>query len=244
MATKLSVNINKVALIRNSRGGNVPDVLQVALDCEKFGAEGVTVHPRPDQRHITYDDLYVLKKNISTELNIEGNPTDTLLKHIISVKPHQVTLVPDEPSALTSNKGWDIKKNHKFLTEICATLKKEGIRVSIFVDPVENIIKDASQVGADRIELYTEEYAVNYGNSKQDSTLQKYVLCAKIAKEQNLGVNAGHDLNKENLKLFAESVAPLNEVSIGHSLISDALYLGLQNTIQVYKTQLFHFSKN
>lgn len=231
--TKLSVNINKIATLRNARGGNLPDLLKVALDCERFGAEGITVHPRPDQRHIRFADVYELKKHIKTEFNIEGNPTESFIKLVLDVKPAQVTLVPDAPDAITSNAGWDTIKNSAFLKEIIAVFKKEGIRTSIFIDPDEKMIGHAFETGTDRIELYTENYA-KYYHAGRENVIQPYINAAKKAQELGLGINAGHDLNLDNLRYFAENIPGLLEVSIGHALICDALYLGLENTIQLY----------
>ena len=238
MATHLSVNINKIATIRNSRGGNKPNVLQVAIDCQGFGADGITVHPRPDERHIRYQDVREISSIINTEFNIEGNPMeDKFVSLVLDVKPHQVTLVPDDPNQLTSNHGWDTIAQTKYLQEIIPVFKKEGILVSIFVDPLERMVAAAAGTGTDRIELYTEDYARLFYKSKE-TAIRDYVLAATVAKEKNLGVNAGHDLDLDNLKFFAENIPCLLEVSIGHALISDALYFGLENTIQLYKRQL------
>ena len=231
--TKLSVNINKIATLRNARGGNLPDLLKVALDCERFGAEGITVHPRPDQRHIRYADVYELKKHIKIEFNIEGNPIESFINLVLDVKPAQVTLVPDAPDAITSNAGWDTIKHSAFLKEIIAVFKKQGIRTSIFIDPDEKMIEHAFETGTDRIELYTENYAKNYHAGRENAILA-YAKAAKKAQELGLGINAGHDLNLDNLRYFAENIPGLLEVSIGHALICDALYLGLENTIQLY----------
>lgn len=235
--TVLSVNINKFATLRNSRGGNLPDVLKAALDCEKFGAQGITVHPRPDERHIRYQDARDIKPLLSTEFNIEGNPIDSFTKLVLEVKPAQVTLVPDAPEALTSNAGWDTIKNKEFLKEITKVFHAEGIRVSIFVDPVEEIIKHAVDTGCDRVELYTEAYAANY-HKNREMAIAPYVKAAEEAVRCGLGLNAGHDLNLDNLKYFNRNIPGLLEVSIGHALISDALYLGLENTIKAYREQL------
>ncbi len=232
--TLLSVNINKVALIRNSRGGNYPDVIQIARDCESFGAQGITVHPRPDERHIRYADCFELKKIVKTELNIEGNPIEKFVRLIQDVKPHQVTLVPDEPDALTSDAGWDTIKHKSLLTEIISELKKTGARVSLFIDPIEQLIEGAAEVGADRVEFYTGPYAELYKNSPGQA-IQKYVKTAKYADSIGLGLNAGHDLNLDNLRYFKDNIPNLLEVSIGHALISDALYFGLERTIQKYR---------
>lgn len=235
--TKLSVNINKVATLRNARGGNVPNVLQVALDCEKFGAEGITVHPRPDERHIRYSDVRELKRNITTEFNIEGYPCKSFIDLVLEVKPTQVTLVPDPPEALTSNAGWDTIKNKEFLTDIVKEFQNAGIRTSIFTDTRREIIEAAAKTGTNRIELYTEPYASTYLNGRE-AAVKNFEEAAKVASECGLGVNAGHDLSLVNLKWFAEQVKPLDEVSIGHALISDALYLGLKETIKQYLNQL------
>ncbi len=235
--TKLSVNINKIATLRNARGGNLPNVLKAALDCEKYGAQGITVHPRPDQRHITYRDVYDLKSNISTEFNIEGNPIPQFIDLVIDNKPAQVTLVPDAPDAITSNAGWDTKTHKIFLQEIISLFHERGIRTSIFVDADEEMIYHANETGTDRIELYTESYASNYIKNKK-TAIEPFIIAAKAAVQLNLGINAGHDLNLDNLKYFAQNIPNLLEVSIGHALISDALYYGLQNTIMMYKRLL------
>ena len=235
--TKLSVNLNKVALIRNSRGGNLPDLLQVARDCEAFGAQGITVHPRPDERHIRYSDVPALRTIVTTEFNIEGNPTDGFLQLVLDNPPTQCTLVPDAPGALTSDQGWDTVANHHFLWEIIAQLKEKGIRVSIFVDPVERFVEGAKAVGADRIEFYTGHYAKQFHEDREQA-VAPHVRCAKLANELGIGINAGHDLNLDNLKYYREQVEGLLEVSIGHALVCDALYYGLQNTIQMYLRQL------
>lgn len=235
--TKLSVNVNKIATLRNSRGGDVPNVLQVALDCERFGAEGITVHPRPDERHIRFSDVYGLKAAISTELNIEGYPSVPFIEMVCKVKPAQVTLVPDAPDAITSNAGWNALKYKDFLKEIIKELKAYEIRTSIFIDPVEEQMMHAKDTGTDRIELYTESYAKNYYSGKE-LAIELYVKAAAKANELGLGVNAGHDLNLDNLKFFATTIPELLEVSIGHALISDSLYFGLENAIQMYKRQL------
>lgn len=231
--TKLSVNINKIATLRNARGGNLPNLLQVALDCERFGAQGITVHPRPDERHIKFSDVYELKKNISTEFNIEGYPSEAFIKLVLDVHPAQVTLVPDPPDAITSNAGWDTIKNSDFLKEIVAIFKEQGIRTSIFIDPDETMISYAVETGTDRIELYTEDYAKNYSLDREKAVFL-YKKAAEKAMELGLGINAGHDLNLHNLKYFNKTIPGLLEVSIGHALISDALYFGLENTIQLY----------
>jgi pyridoxine 5-phosphate synthase len=235
--TNLSVNINKIATLRNSRGGNTPDVLRVALDCERFGAQGITVHPRPDERHIRYSDVYALKPLLSTEFNIEGNPIDKFMNLALDVVPHQVTLVPDAHDQLTSNTGWNVKPNFAFLTDIVAALHQKGIRVSIFTDTDLENIRLAQQTGADRIELYTEPYASSYPIDPE-TAVKPYVEAANEACRLGLGINAGHDLNLENLRCFSRSIPGLLEVSIGHALIADALYYGLENTVQLYKRQL------
>lgn len=236
--TKLSVNINKIATLRNSRGGNNPDLVKVALDCERFGAQGITVHPRPDERHIRYQDVYDLKNAIATEFNIEGNCREhKFVNLVLENKPAQVTLVPDALGQITSNHGWDTVKHQLYLKEIIAVFKQEGIRVSIFVDPVVEMVEAAADTGADRIELYTEAFAHNFYNNREKAVLA-YIAAAHKANALGLGINAGHDLDLHNLKYFAESVPGLLEVSIGHALISDALYYGLENTIQMYLRQL------
>lgn len=235
--TKLSVNINKIATLRNARGGDVPNVLQAALYIERFGADGITVHPRPDQRHIRFSDVYELKKNISTEFNIEGYPNDHFIEMVLDVKPAQVTLVPDPPGVLTSNAGWDAIKNEKLLTGLIGLFKKTGIRTSIFLDANSDMVSAAAQTGTDRIELYTESYAAHYKQGKEES-IKPFIDAARRANELGLGLNAGHDLSLENLRYFAQNVPQLLEVSIGHALISDALYLGLENTVALYKREL------
>jgi len=235
--TKLSVNVNKIATIRNARGGNNPDVLKVALDCENFGAQGITVHPRPDERHIRKSDVYSLKKNIKTEFNIEGYPSKDFIKMVIEVKPAQVTLVPDLPDAITSNSGWDTKKNKEFLTEIISEFQKNGIRTSIFVDTNLQNIEYAKLINTDRIELYTEPYAANYLLNKEEA-IKPFVIAANLANKLGLGINAGHDLSLVNLKYFANNIPNLLEVSIGHALICDALYYGLEKTIKMYLGEL------
>jgi len=232
--TKLSVNINKIATLRNSRGGNVPNVLAAALACEKFGAEGITVHPRPDERHIRYQDVYDLKANISTEFNIEGNCREQkFIDLVLANSPAQVTLVPDELGQITSNHGWDTIKNREYLSEMVKLFKDQGIRVSIFVDPVEEMIEAAAETGTDRIELYTEAYASDFPNNKE-SAIEAYVKAANKAQEVGLGINAGHDLDLNNLQYFKQNIPGLLEVSIGHALIADALYLGLEETVKRY----------
>lgn len=238
--TKLSVNINKIATLRNARGGNMPDVIKAALDCEKFGAQGITVHPRPDERHIRYSDVTELKPLLSTEFNIEGNPIDSFTELVLKTVPAQVTLVPDAANALTSNAGWDTATHKKYLKEICKRFKEAGIRVSIFVDPVVEMIKHASETGCDRVELYTEAYAREYHINKEKA-IEPYFKAAEEAVRCGLGLNAGHDLNLHNLKYFAATIPGLLEVSIGHALICDALYLGLENTIAAYRRELSNF---
>jgi pyridoxine 5-phosphate synthase len=235
--TKLSVNINKFATLRNSRGGNNPDVVKAAIDAQLFGAEGITVHPRPDERHIRYQDVLDIKPVIKTEFNIEGYPDQRYMDLVKKIHPDQATLVPDPPDALTSNTGWDTIENEKFLTDIIAELKDHGIRTSIFVDPVESMIIGASKVRTDRIELYTEPYAQNYLNDREKA-VEAYVKCAELAKGEGLGLNAGHDLSLENLAFFKRKIPFLDEVSIGHALICDSIYLGFENTIQLYLNQL------
>lgn len=232
--TKLSVNINKIATLRNSRGGNVPDLLKVAQDCEKFGADGITVHPRPDERHIRYKDVYDLTAKIRTEFNIEGYPSAKFIDLITTIRPTQVTLVPDAPDALTSNAGWDTEENQQLLSDIIEQFKSVGVRTSIFVDADLKMIEYAAKTGADRIELYTEPYAAGYAKNKEEA-VKPFVEAAKLAKKLGLGVNAGHDLSLENLHFFYKNIPWLDEVSIGHALISDALYLGLEKTIAAYK---------
>lgn len=235
--TKLSVNINKVATLRNARGGNVPDLIQVALDIERFGAQGITVHPRPDERHIRYDDVRELKRRISTELNVEGNPTESFMALVEEVRPAQVTLVPDAPDALTSNAGWDVAKHFDYLCGIIAQLKAWGCRTSIFVGTDHEQIRLAAQTGTDRIELYTEPYASLY-ESNPEEALKPFASAIELGHSLGLGINAGHDLNQINLRSLARATAHLSEVSIGHALISDALYLGLERTISAYLDQL------
>lgn len=233
----LSVNVNKVATLRNARGGNLPNVLQVALDCEKYGANGITVHPRPDERHITRDDVYQLSPALNTEFNIEGFPDERYMDIVLDVKPHQATLVPDAPGVLTSSQGWPVAENREFLTEIVARLKAAGIRVSIFVDALEERVREAASVGADRVELYTGPYAELF-SSDPEKAIEPYHKAALAAHSEGLGLNAGHDLNLHNLKYFKDNVPYLDEVSIGHALISDALYLGLEKTIAAYQNCL------
>ncbi|MBQ0735145.1 pyridoxine 5'-phosphate synthase [Aquimarina celericrescens] len=235
--TKLSVNINKIATLRNSRGGNTPDLLKVAKDIQGFGAEGITIHPRPDERHIRYQDAYDLKAIVYTEFNIEGNPIPKFIDLVLSVKPTQVTLVPDAEDAITSNAGWDTKKYKDFLVDVIAEFKRNDIRTSIFVDPVTKIIEGAAKTGADRIELYTEEFASEYAKGNKDVVIP-YAKCAQLAIDLKLGVNAGHDLSLDNIKFFKENVPGLLEVSIGHALISESIYLGLENVINMYLHRL------
>ncbi len=235
--TKLSVNINKIATLRNARGGNIPNVVNTALDCERFGAEGITVHPRPDERHIRYQDVLDLNPVLNTEFNIEGYPNKSFIDLVLKVKPAQVTLVPDPPGVLTSNAGWDTIKYESLLLEVISEFKKHNIRTSVFIGTELHLIENAPKTGADRIELYTEAYAHNYGNNKEKA-IEPYVHAAKLANQLGLGINAGHDLSLENLKYFAMNIPGLLEVSIGHALISDALYFGLENTIQLYLRQL------
>jgi pyridoxine 5-phosphate synthase len=235
--TKLSVNINKIATLRNARGENLPDLVKMALDCEKFGAEGITVHPRPDERHVRYSDLYALKPLLKTEFNIEGNPIKKFIDLVLDVKPHQVTLVPDGDSAITSDSGWDTIKYQSELKEYVHLFKSAGIRVSIFVNADERLIEAAAGTGTDRIELYTGPYA-KYFDSGKEKAIENFVNASQKAAEIGLGVNAGHDLNLDNLAYFKNNIVNLLEVSIGHALISDALYFGIENTIQLYKRQL------
>ncbi len=237
--TKLSVNINKLATLRNSRGGNNPDLIQAAKDIERFGADGITVHPRPDERHIRYQDVFDLQKIITTEFNIEGNPTEAkFVELVLANKPTQVTLVPDALGQLTSNHGWDTIEHADYLEEIISVFKKAGIRVSIFVDPDVNMVLGAKATGTDRIELYTEGFAKMYAKGKKEEAIEPYVTAAIKANELGLGINAGHDLDLNNLEYFSKHVPGLLEVSIGHALISDAIYLGLENTVQLYKRKL------
>jgi pyridoxine 5-phosphate synthase len=235
--TRLSVNINKIATIRNARNGNNPDLVKVALDCERFGAQGITVHPRPDERHIRYQDVLDLSKVVTTEFNIEGNPDERFIELVKRVKPAQVTLVPDAPDAITSNAGWDTITHADHLRNLVNTFKADGIRVSIFVDADERMVEGAKAVGTDRIELYTEPYAAHYAENRE-AAVAPFVQAALKAQELGLGLNAGHDLSLENLRFFNENVPGLAEVSIGHALICDALYLGLENTIQLYLREL------
>ena len=237
--TKLSVNINKLATLRNSRGGNNPDVVKAAIDVQLFGADGVTVHPRPDERHIRYNDVREIKKIITTEFNIEGNCREQkFIDLVLETKPHQVTLVPDTLGQLTSDHGWDTLKNKDYLKDMIAVFKKAGIRVSLFVDPDVKMVDGAAAAGTDRIELYTEGYAKEFAKGNKQRAIEPYVAAAKKAKELGLGLNAGHDLDMKNLKYFKENIPWLDEVSIGHALICDAIYLGLENVVQLYKRQL------
>ena len=237
--TKLSVNINKIATLRNSRGGNNPDIIKTAEDIQTFGAQGITVHPRPDERHIRYADVFELKKIITTEFNIEGNSREKkFVDLVLANKPDQVTLVPDALGQLTSDHGWDTIKNKDYLIEIVQVFQKAGIRVSLFVDPVVEMVVAAKQTGTDRIELYTESYAREFQKGNHERAIAPYITAAQKAVELGLGINAGHDLDLHNLKYFSENIPGLLEVSIGHALICDALYLGLENTIQLYKRQL------
>ena len=234
---KLSVNINKIATLRNARGGNNPDLLKMANDIQSFGADGITIHPRPDQRHITYNDAIELPSVVHKEYNIEGNPIDKFIKLVLSIKPDQVTLVPDSIDDITSNSGWDTIKNKNFLKDVVLEFKKNGIRTSVFVDPILKHIEGARDVGADRVELYTESYAINYekGNLKE---LDKFIKSSKLANNLGLGVNAGHDLNLQNINYFASNMPFLDEVSIGHALISESLYLGIENVVNLYLNKL------
>lgn len=238
MKTNLSVNINKVAVIRNARGENLPNLVQVAIDCEKFGAEGITVHPRPDQRHIRYDDIPKLKDVVQTEFNIEGNPIPKFMELVLQNRPHQCTLVPDKPNALTSSAGWDTVENEAFLTDITKQLQAAGIRVSIFVNADKKMVEGAKKVGADRIEFYTGDFARAFHTEKRAEVMAKHTACSQLAHEIGLEINAGHDLDLKNLKYYKNNMPYLHEVSIGHALISDALYFGLQNTIQMYLREL------
>ncbi len=235
--TKLSVNINKIATIRNARGGDTPNVLQAAINCEKFGAQGITVHPRPDERHIRYQDVYDIRPIVKTEFNIEGYPSKSFIDLVKIVKPHQVTLVPDPPDALTSNAGWDTVKNEDYLKEIISEFHELGIRTSIFVDTNLSNIEGALKTGTDRVELYTEPYAIEYSTNR-DKAVEPFAIAGAHALKLGLGINAGHDLSLDNLRFFAKNVPGLLEVSIGHALISEALYLGLDNTIKLYLREL------
>lgn len=238
--TRLSVNINKIALLRNARGGNMPDVLKAALDCERFGAQGITVHPRPDERHIRYSDVRTLRPALRTEFNIEGNPTGSFTALVCEVVPDQVTLVPDAPDALTSNAGWDTIRNYAFLSRICETFRSRGIRTSIFIDPKPEMAEGARRCGADRVELYTAAYAEGYRKDRQKA-IEPYLQTATRARELGLGLNAGHDLNLDNLTYFIQTIPWTDEVSIGHALICDALYMGLETTIGRYLAAIQNF---
>jgi pyridoxine 5-phosphate synthase len=235
--TKLSVNINKIATLRNARGGDLPNLVKAAIDCERFGAQGITVHPRPDERHIRYKDVFDLKPVLTTEFNIEGYPSQPFIDLVLSVHPAQVTLVPDPPGVLTSNAGWNTIEHQSFLREVIALFHQKGIRTSIFIEPDQVMIRNAAKTGTDRIELYTESYAKKYRSGREEA-IKPFAMAASIACEAELGINAGHDLNLENLKYFSEQIPGLLEVSIGHALICDALYLGLENAVQLYKRQL------
>ena len=235
--TKLSVNINKIATLRNARGGNQPDLIKASIDCERFGAEGITVHPRPDERHVRYNDVFDLKPVVTTEFNIEGYPSEAFIKLVTQIKPAQVTLVPDPPEALTSNAGWDTVRNQSFLREVIAEFQRNGIRTSIFIETDLIMIEHARSTGTNRVELYTESYAQQY-SAGREKAIHPFVTAAKLAGELGLGLNAGHDLSLENLNYFNQQIPGLLEVSIGHALICDALYLGLENTIQLYLRQL------
>ena len=235
--TRLSVNINKIATIRNARGGDTPNVAKAALSCEAFGAQGITVHPRPDERHIRYSDVRTIRPAVRTEFNIEGNPIPKFIDLVLEVKPDQVTLVPDGPDALTSNAGWNVPANREFLSNTCALFKKEGIRVSIFIDPIPDMARAAADVGAHRVELYTADYALRYPLDPEKA-IEPYLRTATVAHECGLGLNAGHDLSLENLNYFLETIPWTDEVSIGHALISDALYYGLEKTIGLYLAKI------
>lgn len=235
--TKLSVNINKIATLRNSRGGDTPNVVQFAKDVQRFGAQGVTVHPRPDERHIKYQDTRDLKPEVYTEFNVEGNPIKSFMDLVLEVKPTQVTLVPDAVDAITSNAGWDTIKHKQFLTEVISEFKSNGIRTSIFVDPVLKMVEGAKATGTDRIELYTESYAHQYGLGQMDA-IQPFTRAAELSNEIGLGVNAGHDLSLKNIKFFKDHIPELLEVSIGHALVSESLYLGIENVVQMYLQKL------
>ena len=238
--TRLSVNINKIALLRNARGGNMPDVLKAALDCERFGAEGITVHPRPDERHIRYSDVRTIRPEVKTEFNIEGNPTGSFCALVCEVVPDQVTLVPDAPDALTSNAGWDTVRNFSFLKRTCESFKARGIRSSIFIDPDPKMAEGAAKCGADRVELYTAAYAEQYAADREKAIIP-YLQTAIAARDLGLGLNAGHDLSLENLAYFIKTIPWTDEVSIGHALICDALYMGLEPTIKAYLAQIQNF---
>ncbi len=234
---KLSVNVNKIATLRNARGGDVPNLVKAVTDIESYGAQGITIHPRPDERHIRYQDARDLKKIVQTELNIEGNPIESFIELVDQVRPHQVTLVPDAPDAVTSNAGWDTIRHKRYLTDMVDHFKRKGIRTSIFVDPVIEMIEAAAQTGVERIELYTEDYAKEYLNDPEKA-IQPYVAAAKKANELGLGINAGHDLSLENVEYFNRHIPDLLEVSIGHALITESLYMGLENVVNMYKKRL------
>jgi len=236
--TKLSVNVNKIALLRNARGGNVPNLIQFAKDCERYGADGITVHPRPDERHISRKDVYALKEIVSTEFNIEGYPTEDFLKMVEEVQPHQCTLVPDAPGQLTSDHGWDTINNFELLSDVVQRLHAKNIRASLFIDPVNELIEQAKSTGADRIEFYTGPYAHDYFSGKEIA-IEAFANAAKFCNEIGIGINAGHDLSLDNLKFFKQNIPKLLEVSIGHALVKDCLYFGLENTVRMYKRELF-----
>lgn len=231
--TKLSVNINKIATLRNARGGNMPNVVEAAIKAELFGAQGITIHPRPDERHIRYQDAYDLKEVVTTEFNIEGNPVESFMNLVLELKPEQVTLVPDAEDAITSNAGWNTSKHKDYLTDIISEFKRNGIRTSIFLDPNPNLVESAAATGTDRIELYTESFAVEYAKGNLNG-IEAYKECARLALEMGLKLNAGHDLSLDNLQYFIEQIPEIDEVSIGHALISESIYMGLENTIQAY----------
>ncbi|MGN1045537.1 MAG: pyridoxine 5'-phosphate synthase [Candidatus Cryptobacteroides sp.] len=235
--TRLSVNINKIATLRNARGGNMPDVAKASIDCERFGAEGITVHPRPDERHIRYSDVRAIRPTVSTEFNIEGNPIPSFIDLVLEVRPDQVTLVPDAENAITSNAGWDTLGNRDFLTDICARFKASGIRTSIFVDPDPEMVRGAAACGCDRVELYTESYASGYSIDRE-AAIAPFIKAATAAKECGIGLNAGHDLNLENLEYYIRNIPWTDEVSIGHAIICDALYMGLEQTIKSYLSKI------
>ena len=235
--TRLSVNINKIATLRNARGGNMPDVEKAAIDCERFGAEGITVHPRPDERHIRYSDVRAIRPTVTTEFNIEGNPIPSFVDLVLEVVPDQVTLVPDAHDAITSNAGWDTISNKDFLTDICAGFKEKGIRTSIFIDPSPKMAEGALACGCDRVELYTADYAADYPSGPENA-IKPYLETAKVVRELGLGLNAGHDLSLENLEYFIRTIPWTDEVSIGHAIICDALYMGLEKTIQAYLSKI------
>lgn len=235
--TRLSVNINKIATLRNARGGHMPDVEKASVDCENFGAEGITVHPRPDERHIRYADVRAIRPTVRTEFNIEGNPIPSFIDLVLEVVPDQVTLVPDAPDAITSNAGWDTLRHRDFLTEVCKTFREKGIRTSIFIDPDPRMAEGAAACGCDRVELYTADYAAEYGTGPERA-VARYRDTARRVRELGLGLNAGHDLNLENLEYFIRTIPWTDEVSIGHALICDALYMGLERTIQAYLSKI------